>query len=77
MERERTGVLNDFEVLLRGNVVELAVAVVIATAFGALVSGRRLPADAAHRGDLREAGLLASPFTINGSVFQYGCSSTR
>jgi large-conductance mechanosensitive channel len=45
--------------LLRGNVVDLAVAVVVGTAFTALVTalGRR-PAHADHRGGLRQARLL-------------------
>ena len=58
---------------MRGNVVDLAVAVVIGAAFGAVVNRlRRRHPDADHRGDLRPAGLLGSSFTINGSVFQYG-----
>ena len=78
MERA-TGVLNDFkEFLLRGNVVELAVAVVIATAFGVLVK-----ATADYLLTPLIAAIFGKPdfsqlsFTINGSTFQYGASSTR
>jgi large conductance mechanosensitive channel len=59
--------------LLRGNVVDLAVAVVIGAAFGALIAS--LVADiftpliAAIGGQTDFSGLT---FTINGSVFRYG-----
>jgi large conductance mechanosensitive channel len=59
--------------VLRGNVVDLAVAVVIGAAFGALVTA--LVADfitpliAAIGGQPDFSGLT---FTINGSVFRYG-----
>ncbi len=59
--------------LLRGNVVDLAVAVVIGAAFGALIAS--LVADiftpliAAIGGQPDFSGLT---FTINGSVFRYG-----
>ena len=50
--RKPVGILNDFKAfLLRGNVVDLAVAVVIGTAFGAVVTARRGPRHAAHRCD--------------------------
>lgn len=65
--------LKDFKAfLLRGNVVDLAVAVVIGAAFGAVVTA--LVADMvtpliAIPGGTDFSGLT---FTINGSVFRYG-----
>jgi len=69
-----TGVLKEFrEFLLRGNVVELAVAVVIATAFGALVKSAvdnlLTPLIAAIFG---KPDFSQLKFTINGSTFTYG-----
>jgi large conductance mechanosensitive channel len=66
--------LRDFrEFLLRGNLVDLAVAVVIGTAFTALVNAfvKSLitPLIAAVGGEPDFSGLT---FTINGSVFRYG-----
>jgi large conductance mechanosensitive channel len=59
--------------LTRGNVVDLAVAVVIGVAFGALVTSLvenlLTPIVAAVIGKPDFSGLT---FTINGSVFQYG-----
>ncbi len=61
------------EFLLRGNVVDLAVAVVIGAAFGAvvtsLVEDLLTPLIAAVGGQSDFAGLT---FTINGSEFRYG-----
>jgi large conductance mechanosensitive channel len=61
------------EFLLRGNVVDLAVAVVIGAAFGAviasLVADLFTPLIAAIGGQPDFSGLT---FTINGSVFRYG-----
>jgi large conductance mechanosensitive channel len=61
------------EFLLRGNVVDLAVAVVIGAAFGAviasLVADLFTPLIAAIGGQRDFSGLT---FTINGSVFRYG-----
>lgn len=61
------------EFILRGNVVDLAVAVVIGTAFGlvvkSLVSDMIMPLVAALFGEPDFGGLS---FTINGSVFNYG-----
>ena len=61
------------EFILRGNLVDLAVAVVIGTAFTALVNSlvRSLitPLIAAVGGEPDFSGLT---FTINGSVFRYG-----
>jgi large conductance mechanosensitive channel len=59
--------------LLRGNVVDLAVAVVVGAAFGAVVAS--LVADLitpliAAIGGKPDFGALS--FTINGSVFRYG-----
>jgi large conductance mechanosensitive channel len=69
-----TGVLKEFrEFMLRGNVVELAVAVVIATAFAVLVKAAvdylLTPLIAAIFG---EPDFSQLSFTINGSTFQYG-----
>jgi large conductance mechanosensitive channel len=59
--------------LLRGNVVDLAVAVIIGAAFGAviaaLVADIFTPLIAAIGGQPDFSGLS---FTINGSVFRYG-----
>lgn len=59
--------------LLRGNIVDLAVAVVIGVAFGALVTSLvaniLTPIVAAVIGKPDFSGLT---FTINGSVFRYG-----
>ena len=59
--------------IMRGNVVDLAVAVVIGAAFGAvvtsLVSGLITPLIAAIGGQPDFSGLF---FTINGSKFMYG-----
>ncbi|HET9736902.1 MAG TPA: large conductance mechanosensitive channel protein MscL [Solirubrobacteraceae bacterium] len=61
------------EFLLRGNVVDLAVAVVIGAAFGAVVTSfvedLMTPLIAAVGGKQDFAGLT---FTINGSRFRYG-----
>jgi len=61
------------EFILRGNLVDLAVAVVIGTAFTAvvnsLVKSLFTPLIAAIAGDPDFSGLT---FTINGSVFRYG-----
>lgn len=68
------GILNDFKAfLLRGNVVDLAVAVVIGTAFGAvvtaLVEDLVTPLIAAVGG---EPDFSALDFTVNDSTFRYG-----
>jgi len=61
------------EFIMRGNVVDLAVAVVIGAAFGAVVKAFVdniiTPIIAAIFGQPDFAGLK---FTVNGSVFQYG-----
>jgi large conductance mechanosensitive channel len=67
-------VLKEFrEFLLRGNVIDLAVAVIIGAAFGAvitsLVEDLLTPLLAAVGGEPDFAGLT---FTINGSRFRYG-----
>ena len=69
-----TGVIQEFkEFIMRGNVVDLAVAVVIGAAFGAviasLVSDLITPLIAAIFGKQDFSNLT---FTINGSVFRYG-----
>jgi large conductance mechanosensitive channel len=68
------GMIKEFrEFILRGNVVDLAIAVVIGTAFGlvvqAAVSDLITPLVAAIVGEPSFGGLS---FTINGSVFKYG-----
>ncbi|MEX0682038.1 MAG: large conductance mechanosensitive channel protein MscL [Dehalococcoidia bacterium] len=68
------GFLNEFKAFLtRGNVVDLAVAVVIGVAFGALVTSLVedliTPVIAAIVGEPDFSGLT---FTINDSVFRYG-----
>jgi large conductance mechanosensitive channel len=70
----KPGVIQEFrEFLLRGNVVDLAVAVVIGAAFGAVIAavveGLLTPLIAAIFGkpDFSELS-----FTINGSEFRYG-----
>ena len=70
----RSSMLKEFrEFILRGNVVDLAVAVVIGAAFGAvvtaLVADIVTPLIAAIGGKPDFAGLT---FTINGSMFRYG-----
>jgi large conductance mechanosensitive channel len=70
----RQAMLKEFrEFILRGNLVDLAVAVVIGTAFTAVVNAlvRSLitPLIAAIGGEPDFSGLT---FTINGSVFRYG-----
>lgn len=66
--------INDFKAfLLRGNVVDLAVAVVIGAAFGAVVTAFvadfLTPLIAAIGG---QQDFSALDFTINGSTFRYG-----
>ena len=66
--------LNGFKAfIMRGNVVDLAIAVVIGSAFGgvisALVEDFLTPLVAAIFGQNDFSGLT---FTINGSVFRYG-----
>ena len=68
------GIFNDFKAfLLRGNVVDLAIAVVIGTAFGAvvtaLVEDLVTPLIAAAGG---EPDFSALDFTVNDSTFRYG-----
>jgi large conductance mechanosensitive channel len=68
------GLINEFKTfLMRGNVVELAVAVVIGTAFGAvvtsLVADLITPVIAAIVG---EPDFSALTFTVNDSTFRYG-----
>jgi len=68
------GMLNDFKAfLLRGNVIDLAVAIVIGVAFGAvinsLVKDLITPLIGALGG---EPDFSALHFTINSSVFRYG-----
>lgn len=68
------GILNDFKAfLLRGNVVDLAVAIVIGVAFGAVVTAfvedLITPLIAAIFG---KPDFAALDFTINDSTFRYG-----
>jgi large conductance mechanosensitive channel len=74
MPESNKGILTEFkEFLLRGNVVDLAVAVVIGAAFGAvvtaLVKDLLTPIVAAIFG---KPDFSALHFTINNSVFFYG-----
>lgn len=67
-------IMNDFrQFLLRGNAIDLAVAVVIGASFGAVVTsvveGLITPLIAAVGG---EPDFSALTFTINGSAFLYG-----
>ena len=66
--------INDFrDFILRGNVVDLAVAVVIGAAFGAIVTAMvedlMTPMIAALGG---QPDFSALDFTVNGSTFRYG-----
>lgn len=66
--------INDFrDFILRGNVVDLAVAVVIGAAFGAIVTAMvedlMTPLIAAVGG---QPDFSALDFTVNGSTFRYG-----
>lgn len=65
---------NDFKAfLMRGNVVDLAIAVVIGAAFGAVVTamvGDIITPFIAAIGGQPDFGSLA--FTLNGSIFKYG-----
>jgi large conductance mechanosensitive channel len=74
VRHERVGMLKEFrQFILRGNVVDLAIAVVIGTAFTALVQSMvkdlftPLIAAVAGKPDFSEL-----TFTINGSQFFYG-----
>src|SRR5258707_15800661 len=72
--KRTVGLFNDFKkFLLRGNIVDLAVAVVIGTAFAAvvkaLVADLLTPVVAAIFGEPAFGGLS---FTINDSYFLYG-----
>jgi large conductance mechanosensitive channel len=73
IEREVPMIKEFREFLLRGNVVDLAVAVVIGAAFGAVVTSAvedlLTPLIAAVAGEPDFSGLA---FTINGSAFRYG-----
>jgi large conductance mechanosensitive channel len=74
MSRETTRMLKEFrEFILRGNVVDLAVAVVIGAAFGAVVTAFVAdfvtPLLAAVGG---QPDFSRLQFTINGSAFRYG-----
>src|SRR5437764_11711713 len=71
---EGRGVLNDFKrFLLRGNVVDLAIAVVIGAAFGAVIAAfvedLLTPLIAAIGGNQDFSRLT---FTVNNSTFRYG-----
>ncbi len=69
-----TGLLKEFrDFIMRGNVVDLAVAVVLGAAFGAVVAAfvenLLTPLIAAIFG---EPDFSRLTFTVNGSVFRYG-----
>ena len=75
----RSGLVKEFkDFIMRGNVVDLAVAVVIGAAFGAvvtaLVEDLFTPLIAAIFGEPDFSNLT---FTINGSVFSYGVVHQR
>lgn len=64
--------MNEFrQFLLRGNVVDLAVAVIIGAAFGAVVTAMVEELIAAVGGQ-PQPDFSALQFTINGSTFMYG-----
>jgi large conductance mechanosensitive channel len=70
---EKKGLLAEFkEFLLRGNVVDLAVAVVIGTAFGAVVKAIVSDILTPLIGIPGKADFSTLKFTINGSHFLYG-----
>ena len=63
--------------LLRGNIVELAVAVVIGTAFTALVTAFTTSFLEPLIGLLGGGGVKGGIATVNGQEFTWGHSSTR
>ncbi|MBM4406711.1 MAG: large conductance mechanosensitive channel protein MscL [Chloroflexi bacterium] len=68
-----TKVLQDFKkFLLRGNVVDLAIAVVIGTAFGAVVASLVKDLFTPLFGIIGERDFSDLTFTVRGSVFRYG-----
>jgi large conductance mechanosensitive channel len=68
-----TKVLQDFKkFLLRGNVVDLAIAVVIGTAFGAVVASLVKDLFTPLFGIIGEKDFSDLTFTVRGSVFRYG-----
>ena len=70
---EKKGVLAEFkQFLLRGNVVDLAVAVVIGTAFGAVVKALVSDILTPLIGIPGKADFSTLKFTIHGSHFLYG-----
>ena len=65
--------LKDFKAfVLRGNVVDLAIAVVIGAAFGAVVTALVKDLLTSLIGIPGKADFSTLTFTINGSVFRYG-----
>ncbi|HKN49716.1 MAG TPA: large conductance mechanosensitive channel protein MscL [Actinomycetota bacterium] len=70
---EKKGILSQFkQFLLRGNVVDLAVAVVIGTAFGAVVKALVSDILTPLIGIPGKADFSTFKFTIHGSHFLYG-----
>ena len=70
---EKKGILSQFkQFLLRGNVVDLAVAVVIGTAFGAVVKALVSDILTPLIGIPGKADFSTLKFTIHGSHFLYG-----
>ncbi len=66
-------VVQDFKkFLLRGNVIDLAVAVVIGAAFGALVKAMVEDLITPLLGIIGKKDFSASVFTVSGSAFRYG-----
>lgn len=66
-------VMQDFKkFLLRGNVVDLAIAVVIGTAFGAVIASLVKDLFTPLFGIIGEKDFSDLTFTVRGSIFRYG-----
>ena len=73
MDKEKEGTLKEFRAfILRGNVVDLAVAVAIGAAFTAVVNSLVAAFISPIIGALFGKDFSHLGFTINGSTFQYG-----
>jgi large conductance mechanosensitive channel len=72
-ERLEAQMLNDFKkFLLRGNVVDLAVAVVIGAAFTAIIAAFSAGIITPLIGMIFSTDFSEMTFTVNGSIFNYG-----